>query len=283
MSTTAASASLSRALRQMYLRDSSASASASAHVWRSSLSGSSSSSHVPLSVSVFQGLLPGSSSGFSSSRAASASASSGNDKGDDDSTTGRKKEEGSPPSEQPASVGSPKPPPGSPRERKPLVGVGFQAMPPPPPSSPTRERSPSRTANQKRSSRGGEKPQKPSEKTSTSTVMSAPIDPSTMMEGREEEGRESRRREDKGSQPGQGREGAAAADTDTETVTETAQGEGRRCKGSSNQEEGCSKNEAREALETEQTQDTQLPCSWATCRCKGRARTGSSVDNAASR
>ena len=66
-------------------------------------------------------------------------------------------------------------------------------------------------------------------------------------------------------------------------MTETAQGEGRRCKGSSNQEEGCSKNEAREALETEQTQDTQLPCSWATCRCKGRARTGSSVDNAASR
>ena len=66
-------------------------------------------------------------------------------------------------------------------------------------------------------------------------------------------------------------------------MTETAQGEGRRCKGSSKQEEGCSKNEAREALETEQTQDTQLPCSWATCRCKGRARTGSSVDNAASR
>ena len=155
--TPAASASLSRALRQMYLRDS----SASAHVWRSSLSGSSSSVPVPLSVSVFQGLLPGSSSGFSSSRAASASASSGNDKGDDDSTTGGKKEEGSPPSEQPASVGSPKPPPGSPRERKPLVGVGFQAMPPPPPSSPTRDRSPSRTANQKRSSRGGEKPYKP--------------------------------------------------------------------------------------------------------------------------
>ena len=66
-------------------------------------------------------------------------------------------------------------------------------------------------------------------------------------------------------------------------MTETAQGEGRRCKGSSKQEEGCSKNEAREALETEQTQDTQLPCSWVTCRCKGRARTGSSVDNAASR